>query len=168
MRGTSSAASPSGRSATTSRPAWSAERIFDSADIREQAYAPVLAVLNLTKTYSESDLEAACAYALERAQRPRYRLIRSILASGAAGRGRGPSDPGAATSAVPDTTGKAVSCDAGSGDEEEGEGAQGAGPPRRDRHGRVGRIVCGEHEYETYSWDDGEGMWTLLPEEDEE
>lgn len=60
------------------------ERIFDSVDIKEQAYNPALAVLNLTKTYSERGLEDACAYALERSSRPRCRLIKSILASGVA------------------------------------------------------------------------------------
>lgn len=64
------------------------ERIFDSVDIKEQAYNPALAVLNLTKTYAERDLEAACAYALERTSRPRCRFIKSVLASGASGRGR--------------------------------------------------------------------------------
>ncbi|MEE0027508.1 MAG: IS21 family transposase [Atopobiaceae bacterium] len=64
------------------------ERIFDSVDIKEQAYNPALAVLNLTKTYTERDLEAACAYALERAARPRCRFIKSILASGASKRGQ--------------------------------------------------------------------------------
>ena len=49
---------------------------------------PALAVLNLTKTYTERELEAACAYALERAPRPRCRFIKSILASGASKSGQ--------------------------------------------------------------------------------
>ncbi len=64
------------------------ERIFDSVEIKEQAYNPAPAVLNLTKGYTERELEAACAYALERAARPRCRFIESILASGAHRRGR--------------------------------------------------------------------------------
>lgn len=34
-------------------------RIFDGAQVKEQAYNPALAVLNLTKQYAEQDLEDA-------------------------------------------------------------------------------------------------------------
>ena len=37
----------------------------------------------------EASLEAACGYALERSEHPRCRLVRSALASGAAGDGGG-------------------------------------------------------------------------------
>ena len=57
------------------------------------AYNPALAVPDLSKRYGEAALEAACGYALERAEHPRCRFIRSILASGAAGAGGdGPDD----------------------------------------------------------------------------
>ncbi len=46
------------------------ERIFDSVEIKEQAYNPALAVPDLTKRHAERELEDACAYALERAARP--------------------------------------------------------------------------------------------------
>lgn len=58
------------------------DRIFSDVKVREQAYSPVMAVLNLTKDYGAARLEAACAYALERCERPRSRFIRSVLASG--------------------------------------------------------------------------------------
>lgn len=58
------------------------ERVFGDVQIKEQAYNPVMAILNLSKTYGERRLEAACAYALLKAPAPRYRLLRSILASG--------------------------------------------------------------------------------------
>lgn len=68
-------------------------RIFSDVQVREQGYNPALAVLNLSKRYGNTALEAACGYALERAERPRCRFIRSILASGAAGSGGdGPDD----------------------------------------------------------------------------
>ena len=68
-------------------------RIFSDVKVKEQGYNPALAVLNLSKRYGEAALEAACGYALERAEHPRCRFIRSILASGAAGSGGdGPDD----------------------------------------------------------------------------
>lgn len=51
------------------------------AQIKEQAYNPALAVLNLTKRYSEYDLEQACAYALTKTPVPRCKFIKSVLAS---------------------------------------------------------------------------------------
>lgn len=59
-------------------------RIFDDVQVKEQAYNPALAVLNLSRRYSEGELEKACAYALGRTARPRCRFIRSVLASKAA------------------------------------------------------------------------------------
>lgn len=60
-------------------------RIFDGAQVKEQAYNPALAVLNLSKRYAERQLEDACEYALSKTSRPRCRFIRTVLASGAAG-----------------------------------------------------------------------------------
>lgn len=60
------------------------QRMFDSAQIKEQAYNPALAVLNLTKRYAERDLEEACEYALAKVAHPRCKFIKSVLASKAA------------------------------------------------------------------------------------
>ena len=57
------------------------ERVFADAQIKEQAYNPVLSILNLSKTYGEDRLEAACAYALGKTSIPRSRFLRSVLAS---------------------------------------------------------------------------------------
>ncbi len=62
-------------------------RIFDGVQVKEQAYNPALAALNLTKLYAERDLEEACEYALAKASRPRCRFIKTVLASNAAKRG---------------------------------------------------------------------------------
>ena len=43
-----------------------------------------MAILNLTRDYGESELEAACSYALKKTSRPRYRFLRSVLSSKAA------------------------------------------------------------------------------------
>lgn len=67
------------------------QRLFGQADIKEQAYSPVMAVLNLTRQYGDERLELACRYALERVSVPRCRVLRSILASGVAD-ARGASD----------------------------------------------------------------------------
>lgn len=67
------------------------ERVFRDVQIKEQAYNPVMAILNLSKRYGDAELEAACAYSLEKAAHPRCKFVRSVLASGAAG----PSDSGA-------------------------------------------------------------------------
>lgn len=61
------------------------ERVFCDVQIKEQAYNPVMAILNLSKQYGEAELEDACGYSLERAAHPRCKFIRSVLASGAAG-----------------------------------------------------------------------------------
>lgn len=70
-------------------------RIFADVPIKEQAYNPSLAVLNLSKRYGEEALEAACGYALERSEHPRCKFIRSVLASGAAGAQARPAAPAA-------------------------------------------------------------------------
>ncbi|MGI6362174.1 MAG: IS21 family transposase [Bacillota bacterium] len=54
-------------------------RIFESAEPKEQGYQPSLAVLNLTKKYSNGVLEKACQIALERVHSPRYRQLNTIL-----------------------------------------------------------------------------------------
>lgn len=59
-------------------------RIFDSVAIKEQAYNPTLAILGLTKHYTNRQLEDACAYALARNPAPRYQYLRSVIASGVA------------------------------------------------------------------------------------
>jgi hypothetical protein len=69
------------------------DRTFSEAKVREQAYSPAMAVLNLAKDYGGARLEAACAYAPERCERPRSRFIRSVLASG---RDQGEADAGGA------------------------------------------------------------------------
>lgn len=58
------------------------ERIFNSVDIKEQGYNPSLAVLRLSRTYSDARLETACEIALGRGIRsPRYRHLKAILAA---------------------------------------------------------------------------------------
>lgn len=83
--------------------AWAAEvgpsaravvaRLFEGVEVKEQAYNPALAVLNLTKRYSAEELEEACAYALARVDRPRCKFIKTVLASGAASAPRGGEEP---------------------------------------------------------------------------
>ena len=58
-------------------------KIFGSVQIKEQAYNPALAVLNLSKRYAERDLESACAYAFAKASSPRYPFLKSVLAHNA-------------------------------------------------------------------------------------
>jgi len=67
-------------------------RIFDGVQVKEQAYNPALAVLNLTKLYAERDLEDACEYALAKTARPRCKFIKTVLASNAAKRAGGEDD----------------------------------------------------------------------------
>lgn len=57
------------------------ERIFLSAQIKEQAYNPALSVLRLSKRYGNERLEAACAYSLKRLHSPRYRHLKALLES---------------------------------------------------------------------------------------
>ena len=58
------------------------ERIFSTVQIKEQAYNPALAVLRLSKTYTEERLENAAELALKRGARvPRYHHLSSILSA---------------------------------------------------------------------------------------
>jgi hypothetical protein len=58
------------------------ERVFSSVTIKEQGYNPSLAVLRLSRTYSDARLETACELALARGIRsPRYRHLKAILSS---------------------------------------------------------------------------------------
>ncbi len=57
------------------------DRIFDSVQIKEQAYNPCLSVLRLSKAYGDDRLENACGIALERIRSPRYRHLKAILAA---------------------------------------------------------------------------------------
>ena len=57
-------------------------RIFTAVDIKEQGYNPSLAVLRLSKDYSEDRLEAACEFAIVSGiKKPRYHHLKSILAA---------------------------------------------------------------------------------------
>ena len=57
-------------------------RIFDGLSIKEQGYNPSLAVLRLSKTYSEDRLETACEFAIIKGiRKPRYHHLKSILAA---------------------------------------------------------------------------------------
>jgi hypothetical protein len=57
-------------------------KIFNSVSIKEQAYNPSLAVLRLSRKYSDDRLETSCELALTRGVRcPRYHHLQSILAS---------------------------------------------------------------------------------------
>lgn len=56
-------------------------RVFGSVQIPEQAYNPSLAILNLTRRYTEAELEDACSYALSKVKSPRCKFIRTVLAS---------------------------------------------------------------------------------------
>lgn len=57
-------------------------RIFDGVSIKEQGYNPSLAVLRLSKTYSEARLEMACEFAITKGiKKPRYHHLKSILAA---------------------------------------------------------------------------------------
>ena len=58
------------------------DRIFSSVKIKEQGYNAALAVLRLSKTYSNERLETACELALHKGARsPRYRQLKAILAA---------------------------------------------------------------------------------------
>ena len=59
------------------------DRIFGSVNIKEQAYNPCLAVLRLSRNYSDTRLETACALAIARGVKvPRYHHLKSILSNG--------------------------------------------------------------------------------------
>lgn len=55
------------------------QRVFERVQIKEQGYQSCLSVLNLTKKYSDVDLDKACQIALERVHSPRYRQLNAIL-----------------------------------------------------------------------------------------
>lgn len=58
------------------------DRIFDSVSIKEQGYNPSLAVLKLSRTYSDARLEAACELAITRGVKsPRYHHLSAILSA---------------------------------------------------------------------------------------
>lgn len=58
------------------------DRIFESAPVAEQALNPALAVLRLTRRYSNARVEQACELALAgRVRSPRYAHLRPILES---------------------------------------------------------------------------------------
>lgn len=56
-------------------------KMFADAQIKEQAYNPALAVLNLSKHYGNNQLEEACKYSLSRIKHPRHKFIKSVLAN---------------------------------------------------------------------------------------
>ena len=57
-------------------------RIFEHVDIKEQGYNPSLAVLRLSRTYTEARLDAACELALGRGiKSPRYGHLKAILSA---------------------------------------------------------------------------------------
>ena len=59
------------------------DRIFGSVNIKERAYKPCLAVLRLSRNYSDTRLETACALAIARGVKvPRYHHLKSILSNG--------------------------------------------------------------------------------------
>lgn len=59
------------------------ERIFVSVPVAEQGFDPALAVLRLSRRFTQQRLEAACALALaSRVPSPRYAHLRPILESG--------------------------------------------------------------------------------------
>ena len=57
------------------------DRIFARVQIKEQGYNSCLAVLRLSKKYTPSRLEAACALALTRFYSPRYRHLAALLSA---------------------------------------------------------------------------------------
>lgn len=56
-------------------------RVFKSVHIKEQGYNAVLAILRLSKDYSNERFEMACKIALMNAASPRYKYLRAILSS---------------------------------------------------------------------------------------
>ena len=56
------------------------DRIFGSVSIKEQGYNPCLAVLRLSRTYTDARLETACELAISRGIKvPRYHHLKAIL-----------------------------------------------------------------------------------------
>ena len=56
-------------------------RIFSSVQMKEQGYNAALAVMNLSKHYSNERFEDACAIALANTMSPRYKYLKAILSS---------------------------------------------------------------------------------------
>lgn len=58
------------------------DRIFDSVSIKEQGYNPCLAVLRLSRSYTDTRLETACELAIRRGIKvPRYHHLKAILST---------------------------------------------------------------------------------------
>lgn len=58
------------------------DRLFNSVSIKEQGYNPCLAVLRLSRTYTDARLETACELAISRGIKvPRYHHLKSILSA---------------------------------------------------------------------------------------
>ena len=56
------------------------DRIFSSVSIKEQGYNPCLAILRLSRTYTDARLETACELAISRGIKvPRYHHLKAIL-----------------------------------------------------------------------------------------
>ena len=57
-------------------------KIFEGVHIKEQGYNPSLAVLRLSKKYSEVRLENACEFAITKGiKKPRYHHLSAILSA---------------------------------------------------------------------------------------
>ena len=58
------------------------DRLFNSVDIKEQGYNPCLAVLRLSRTYTDARLEITCELAVSRGIKvPRYHHLKAILSA---------------------------------------------------------------------------------------
>lgn len=57
------------------------DRVFHSVQLKEQGYNAALAILNLSKHYSNERFEAACQIALTNSTSPRYKYLKAILSS---------------------------------------------------------------------------------------
>ena len=58
------------------------DRLFNSVNIKEQGYNPCLAILRLSRTYTDARLETACEVAISRGiKSPRYHHLNAILKS---------------------------------------------------------------------------------------
>jgi hypothetical protein len=56
--------------------------MFESVSIKEQGYNPCLAVLRLSRTYTDARLETACELAISRGIKvPRYHHLKAILSA---------------------------------------------------------------------------------------
>jgi transposase len=58
------------------------ENILTSYKVEQQGYKTAMALLNLSKQFTETRLEAACARALDYTAKPSYKAIQAILKSG--------------------------------------------------------------------------------------